>query len=777
MSAGHALQVLDFPQVIERLAAHCQSALGVRLAAELEPEYTLEALTGRLQETLEAAAYLNKDLLPGLGGLADVGPEVEKASKGATLDGETLWRIGQSLLTIVTLRAALERQEVAPTLAAMAQQLPNESVLADRLTRSLDGDGSVRDEASSELTRLRNQIRKNTQRLSERIQSYTSGANREYLSDPIVTQRQGRYVIPVKSEHRGKIRGLVHDTSASGQTVFIEPMEVVEMGNQLREAEAAERAEVSRILGDLSSRIGAVGIGIRDGIQLAGELDLIFAKARYGFAEDGCVPEIGPAATISIRRGRHPLLDVKIAIPLSLEIPADQTGILITGPNTGGKTVSMKTIGLFIAMAHCGMMVPASAVQVGPFTGIWADIGDEQSLEQSLSTFSGHIRNIATALREVTPGGLVILDEVGAGTDPAEGAALAKAILLAIQRAGAKVVASTHYGELKVFAGATEGFINCSMEFDVKSLRPTYQLLVGSPGSSHALRIAERVGLPKHVIQLAEQQGDATEADLNKMVEQLEIAHKRAIKAQSEADRLTHRLKQVEQEAERKIQEADEARRRAKKEAAQAVEDELRTIRLEAAEVLERVKKAAKPDAAQAARESLRALDSRGQRLAGQLRPQETRNDAVVQRGSRVKVVGYSQVGTVLEEPSNGKVRIQIGPMKMEVRLNQLELVAAETTRPKFAHKKNMQLEKLQTSTMEIDLRGERAEDAEQKLAKFIDDALLAGLPTVRILHGKGDGILRAVTRAMMATHPGITSFRDGQPEEGGAGVTFAVLD
>ncbi len=495
LTMNHALRVLEFDSVLQRLASHCETEQGADLARAMEPEFDSNEIW-RLQDlTKEAYDLLGVANLPSLGAVRDDRQAVERAAKGGSVDGETLYRIGEALGAMRNLKGVVcARNNPFPLLADIAVVLPEITELERKLHDSLDGNGEVKESASPELGTLRRKRTSLGQRAVEKMQSYLSGKLRDSLSDPIYTVRDGRYVLPVKAEHKGKIRGIVHDTSGSGQTVYVEPEDVLQIGNQIREAEAAERAEVARILANLSSRVGARSREILAGYEAAGQLDFILAKAREGYASRSCLPTRLPGHQVEIRKGRHPELDPDTAIPLTTELGLNADAVLITGPNTGGKTVAMKTVGLFVVMAQCRMMLPASEVRLGHFTQVWADIGDEQSLQQSLSTFSGHIKNIAEALKFIKPGALVLLDEVGAGTDPAEGAALAIALLNRFVESGAKVMASTHYGELKVFATNSPRFMNASMEFDVKSLRPTYRLMMGTPGASHALRIAERYG-------------------------------------------------------------------------------------------------------------------------------------------------------------------------------------------------------------------------------------------------------------------------------------------
>ncbi|MBS1706929.1 MAG: endonuclease MutS2 [Armatimonadetes bacterium] len=780
----HALRVIEFGRVLDQLASHCETEPGARLAWAETPRWDYEAVVALQTETSEAYTLLGRLSMPSLSGISDVQNPCRRAARGGTLDGTSLYRIGATLSTMRQVKAACTSSgEALPNLMPILLRMPEDVRLESKLMDSLDGDGEVRDSASQELQRLRQTKRTTAARVLERIQSYATGKTRDLLSDPIFTTREGRYVVPLKAENRGKLKGIVHDTSASGQTLFVEPQDVVELGNALREAEAAERAEVARILQSLSDWVGKIGDQIAAGVLAAGELDLILARARLGYAQHGCLLRLTGGNRIEITSGRHPLIEPEKVVPISIDVGSHADGLLITGPNTGGKTVAIKLVGLFVAMAQCGMMLPADRVELGPFRRIWADIGDEQSLQQSLSTFSAHVKNIATALQSLDEGHLVLLDEVGAGTDPAEGSALAKAILLAIQAARAKVLASTHYGELKVFAYQNEGFENASMEFDVKTLRPTYKLLMGSPGASHALKIAQRYGMPDSVIQAAENAAGSTQRDVSAMLERLEQAEKRARKAQSESDRLTSKLRQVEAETDKKLREADENRRSARKRAAEELEEALRKLRLEAQTIFDEIKANPTQQGIQLARERLKKLQAEGTEQVAELRPQETRAPnpvPTVQKGDKVRVSGYNMGGIVLEPPRDGQAYVQIGSIKMRFALDQLEVDTAKSivSHPvhKPAAKKSLGLQKLQSSSAEIVLIQMRAEVAGEALDRFLDDSILAGMPSVRIVHGKGEGILRSLTHDRLKRHRGVSSFREGEPGEGGSGVTIAYF-
>lgn len=778
---NHALAVLEFDAIRERLARHCETELAVALAAELEPQFEADAVWNLLDATTEAYRVLADGSPPALSAVRDYRNGLNRASKGATLGAAELFGIAESLSAMRAWRGFLSnRRSDFPKLWMHVEAFPELKLLEEQILGAIEPSGDLRDSASPELARIRQRKTTIGARILDRIQSYTSGRARELLSDPIYTIRDGRYVVPVKSENRGKIRGIVHDTSSSGQTVYVEPEEVLQLGNQLREIEAAERDEIGRILGMLSAKVGKSGTEITRGVESAGDLDFLLSKARLAFAMKAAAPQKSAGHGVSIEGGKHPLLDPSAVVPLTLSVGFDFQGLLITGPNTGGKTVAIKTVGLLVLMAQSGLYVPAIDFRLGPVTQVWADIGDEQSIQQSLSTFSGHIKNIADAVKNVRSGALVLFDEVGAGTDPAEGAALAKAILTSLRDSGAIMVASTHYGELKAFAFSAEGFRNAAMEFDVKSLKPTYRLLMGAPGASHALRIAERYGLPRSVIDAAKEGLSEEHQELGKLLEQLENAQKRARIAQSEADRRIHDLKQAEKRAAEKLAEADEIRKNVHAKASQAVEDALREIRGEAAKVFEELKSAPRSQQAMdAARGKLRDVQEYGEAAKGDFAPARNRpalvSDKVLRKGMNVRVTSYNQDGVLLGDPANGSVQVQVGALKLSLPVSDLVPITAKEA-SKGKPRTNVGLHKAQTASTEIHLRALRAEDAMDELERFIDDAVLAGLPSLRIVHGKGEGILRKLTQDYLRRHPHIASFRDGESGEGGHGVTIAVI-
>jgi len=782
----HALRVLEFDAIRQRLGYNCETPIGAALAEELEPSFDAAEVWRLLEETREGMDLIARQQPPSLGALRDPRQALDRAKKGAVLGGDQIFQIADSLYAMRSLREAIKTKRTDyPVLWRHVEFLPDHKRLEDQIFDSLESGGMVKDGASPHLASLRQKKRSASQRIQDRIQSYTTGSTRDLLSDPIYTVRDGRYVIPVKAENKGKIRGIVHDTSSTGATVFIEPEEILQLGNALREIEAAEKTEEQRILAALSAKAGAVADEAIPGIEQAGFVDFLLAKAKLGYDLKGTIPQPLRSTGIKIQGGRHPLLDPMVAIPLDIEIyapnieqssnPAIQqsTGsVLITGPNTGGKTVAIKTVGLFALMAQSGIPAPALDVRLGPFSQVWADIGDEQSLQQSLSTFGGHIKNIAAALSGLKPGALVLLDEIGAGTDPAEGAALAQALLLEMHRRGAAILASTHYGELKAFAYNTPGFQNAAMEFDVKSLRPTYRLLMGAPGASQALRIAERYGISKEVVDKAREGLGEQQQSIADMLEKLDLAQKQARIAQGEADRRLADLKHKEREAEKKLAEAKEVREHAHARAQEAIEAALREIRLEAARLFDELKRAPDQKAVGKVRQDLKGLQEVGTDFAKELAPRrEQAPPSGITKGMSVRIEGYNQIGTVVDEPRAGTATVQVGALKMTVPADSLRPAAAPGPDHRRAEA-NLRLQKAQTASTEIHLRAMRAEDAERELERFIDDAVLAGLDSARVVHGKGEGILRKLTQDYLRRHPHVKSFRSADASEGGDGVT-----
>jgi DNA mismatch repair protein MutS2 len=766
-----ALKILDFQLIRNRLEAWCESAMGSEIALSLQPSFAEQEIWEQLDQTAEAFDLLGTNPPPNINGVHDVRGPLKLASKGAMLGGSEIYQIGYAHSAIRTMREYLEK---AQTKKIAFVGLESDPKIEREILFAFESDGSIKDEASPALGELRRKKRTAQARIIERIQAHTSGPNRDLLSDPIYTVRQGRYVIPLKAEYKGRIKGIIHDTSATGSTIFLEPDDVLNAANAARQIETQEREEEKRLLTLFSRKVGNIATITIGALTELGKVDITFAKARLGAEMRAQVPIRISGHHIEVKSGRHPLLDPNSVIPTDIELGGEQS-VLITGPNTGGKTVAIKAVGLFVAMMQSGLLPPALHCRFGHFTQLWADIGDEQSIEQSLSTFSAHLKNIASALNNLKPGALILLDEIGAGTDPAEGAALAQSILLEFQSKGGTVLASTHYGELKAFAFSTEGFINASMEFDQKTLRPTYRLILGAAGASQALRIAERYGIQPHVVERAKEGLSTQQRDIAEMLQNLENAQKQARAAQSEADRKLSELKQLEAVAERKLQDAEDIRKRANERAKDAIDSELRNIRIEAEELFEQVKKG--KGTVQDAREKIRAIDHKGKHLAKPFQPKKTveSTQVALKKGDHVSVLGFQQNGVLLEDPSGREVLVQMGIAKMKIDIRKLIPTGANPTQA-TSNKHKLSLNKTMNARTEITLRHKRAEEAIQELERFIDDALLGNVPWVRIVHGKGEGVLRQVTQEFLRKHKDVKSVRDGDATEGGQGVTIATF-
>ena len=745
--------------------------MGSEIALSLQPSFAEQEIWEQLDQTAEAFDLLGTNPPPNINGVHDVRGPLKLASKGAMLSGNEIYQIGYAHSAIRTMREYLEK---AQTKKIAFVGLESDPKIEREILFAFESDGSIKDEASPALGELRRKKRTAQARIIERIQAYTSGPNRDLLSDPIYTVRQGRYVIPLKAEYKGRIKGIIHDTSATGSTIFLEPDDVLNAANAARQIETQEREEEKRLLTLFSRKVGNIATITIGALTELGKVDITFAKARLGAEMRAQVPIRTSGHHIEVKSGRHPLLDPNSVIPTDIELGGEQS-VLITGPNTGGKTVAIKAVGLFVAMMQSGLLPPALHCRFGHFTQLWADIGDEQSIEQSLSTFSAHLKNIASALNNLKHGALILLDEIGAGTDPAEGAALAQSILLEFQSKGGTVLASTHYGELKAFAFSTEGFINASMEFDQKTLRPTYRLILGAAGASQALRIAERYGIQPHVVERAKEGLSTQQRDIAEMLQNLENAQKQARAAQSEADRKLSELKQLEAVAERKLQDAEDIRKRANERAKDAIDSELRNIRIEAEELFEQVKKG--KGTVQDAREKIRAIDHKGKHLAKPFQPKKTveSTQVALKKGDHVSVLGFQQNGVLLEDPSGREVLVQMGIAKMKIDIRKLIPTGAKPTQA-TSNKHKLSLNKTMNARTEITLRHKRAEEAIQELERFIDDALLGNVPWVRIVHGKGEGVLRQVTQEFLRKHKDVKSVRDGDATEGGQGVTIATF-
>ncbi len=779
---NHALKVLEFDRIQERLAKEAETELGQGYCLNLEPLYEEDAVWQLLSETQEAIQLITLAAPPSLFALINLQAELEFVQKGGQLGGKEIIAIGNAIRATRLLRQYFERhQPHVQLLKDLSMGLPVLAKLEDQVFASIAGDGEVLDSASPLLAETRRLIVQSRQRIVERIQAHASGKYRDYLSDPIYTSRFGRYVLPVKAEHKGKVKGIVHDSSSSGATLYVEPEDILEMGNRVRSLEGTEREEVQRVLTVLSGKVGSEAGRISAGMLAASQIDFVFAKARLSIEFRGNMPNKGTRGSIELEGARYPLLAEQSVVPLDIKV-SHYENLVVTGPNTGGKTVAIKNVGIAAAMAQCGIFPKARHCKLGPFSGIFADIGDEQSLQQSLSTFSGHIRNVASALATAEPYALVLIDELGAGTDPAEGSALAKAILIEFQRKECAILASSHFGELKAFAFETKGFSNASMEFDSKSLSPTYRLIMGAAGASHAFKIAEKYGLPKRVVEDAKVQIDQGQVQISQLMEELDLAAKRARNAQSAADREAALLQKQLAEASATRQSLEELQSNLRAKTMQDLEVALRQVRLEANRVLDEARGKLSSSDIQKLKTEVGNLESKARKKLGRLnlgglpQRQSTTAPKAYQVGEFVKVLRFNQTGTLLEVSSQEGL-VQVGALKIRLNLAEIE-PAPSPARALTGNRQlsEMKLQKAFSVSPEITIRKMRVDQAELVLMKYLDDAVLAGLDRVRIVHGKGEGILRSVTESILRSHPQISRFYRGDATEGGDGVTIAVI-
>lgn len=793
-----SLQTLEFPKILERLAGYTDFSAGRALALSLTPTSDLREAQESLRETAEARALLASRGALSVGSARDVRPLLPRARRGEVLSPNELLDVRATLLAGRTLRATLSRLgSQYPRLAEIASRIEPCQHLIAEIGRCLNERGEVLDSASEALARIRRELREAHDRLLATLERLVTNPNNlPYLQEPIVTQRGGRYVIPLKAEHKGRIPGLVHDQSASGATLFIEPLATVELNNAWRERQLEEEREIRRILAELTDLVADEALYVERTVEALAALDLAFAKAKYAEAIHAVEPELvafksakgaiegetptGPAlyhpgSAIDLRRARHPLLDPATVVPIDVHLGDDYFILVITGPNTGGKTVSLKTVGLLACMAQAGLAIPAAeGSRLSVFSGIYADIGDEQSIEQSLSTFSSHMTNIIGILQEADEHSLVLLDELGAGTDPEEGSALARALLSHLLARRITTLATTHYSELKVYAHATPGVRNASVEFDLETLAPTYELTIGLPGRSNALAIARRLGLDEAIIAAAQGMIQPGSLQAEGLLAEIKAAREAALKAQAEAEAARRDAEVLRRELAIRLVNI-EAERLAILNAARAqAQAELEAARAEIARA--RARLAAHEAHARELAEAQAALARQAEALPimEPPTPPAPTPSGPLQVGDLVWVPSLQASGEVTALAGD-EAEVQMGAIRLRLPQDRLEL----RERPRLAPAGEQGVERLPlppSPGMELDLRGLRAEDVPSRLDKYLDAAFRAGLPWVRIIHGKGTGVLRQVVRQRLAGHPLVAEQRAGDPQEGGDGVTIARL-
>jgi DNA mismatch repair protein MutS2 len=779
---------LELEQVLERLARHASFSAGRERALASRPALDIETANQLLRETGQGRLLLDRHSEVSIGGARDVRPLAEDAARGITLLPETILAVRSTLQSARFIRRSLSRMaEELPDLVRIAGRMDDGGGLIDAISRVLNDEGAIFDSASPKLAALRVEVRVTQDRLLARLQR-TLTEHASQLQEPIITQRAGRYVIPLRAEFKGRLRGIIHDQSSSGATLFVEPLAVVELGNRWREAVLEEQEEIRRILAELSAKIGEQRDSLCQTVDALADFDAAMARARYSEELNAAAAELveipetpdGEFTPLLLYSARHPLLDPGTVVPIDIALRPGVKALVITGPNTGGKTVALKTAGLLALMTRCGMHIPAGAgSKTAFFDSVFADIGDEQSIEQSLSTFSAHIGQIIRILASATPRSLVILDELGAGTDPQEGAGLARAILSALLRRGIPTLVATHYPELKAFAYNTPGAENASMEFDLRTLQPTYRLVLGLPGRSNALAIARRLGLSEEILAEARSMVDAGDLEADRLLENIQRERETARRQRADAEKLNaralqrertlaHRLNAIGEEREAIL---DEARTQAGKE----LEDllgELRDLRRRAgsaaAQELQQI--------AAEARELEEKIERKTEKRTVEISAAPSRNPRI---GETVRMKGLGVSG-IITGREDDRYEIQLGALRIRADRGDFILPDQPPAPAPPAAVKSSPLRIVSSKPspgLELDLRGKLVEDGLIELERYIDSAALAGLPWVRIIHGKGSGRMRTAVREALHGHPQVASIETPAENEGGEGVTIVRLE
>ena len=780
-----SLTKLELDKVLVLLADHASSPAAKERCLAVQPLDDAEDIRLLQAQTSAACKLITLKGSPSFGGIADVGASLSRADRGGCLSPEELLRVATVLKAARTAKEYAEGDAVESGLDIFFRQLTPNKFFEERIFTSILSKDEIADAASSELASIRRKIRQQSSKIRESLQKIiTSPTYAKILQEPIVTIRSDRFVVPVKAECKSQLPGLVHDVSSSGSTFFIEPMSAVNGNNELRELFVAERKEIERILAELSAEAAARRESIDLNYEMLVTLDCIFARAKLSFAMHGIEPVIRTDGKLELKCARHPLIDAKKVVPISLSLGIDFDTMVITGPNTGGKTVTLKTIGLLTLMAECGLHIPADdGSSIAIFETVLADIGDEQSIEQSLSTFSSHMRNIVEILQVCDRDSLILFDELCAGTDPAEGAALAIALIEFCRKCGAKVATTTHYAELKLYAMRTEGVINASCEFNVETLQPTYRLLIGIPGKSNAFAISRRLGLDEKIIEEAHSMVSQNDVNFEDVLTQLEQQRQQMEQAKVEAERLrmeTEKQKEKSDEYYAQIKaERDKAVQQARKEAQYIIEDARRTAN-NVYEELKQLRKQAKDGAfVEGSNEKQAALRRSLNEAEGKLREkQEVRQRPAASRairvGDTVELLKFGSKATVLAVNKDGSYQLQAGIMKVNAKPDEVYLLENET---KAKAKKLMEgkVRDLKSAAQpELDIRGMAVDEAMPVLANFLDAAYMGNLPNARIIHGKGTGVLRKAVQDELRRCKYVKSFRLGVYGEGEDGVTIA---
>lgn len=781
------LRVLEYNKIIERLTDKATSEQGRKLTAALEPMTDLEAIEKAQTETADALGYLFRKGSTSFGGNKDLGMCIRSLEIGSTLSIAELLRIAAFLENVNRIKSygRKEREDTpADSLDEYFESLEPLTPLSNEIRRCILSEEEIADDASPALKKIRRSMTIANDRIHSQLASMISGSCRTYLQDAVVTMRNNRYCIPVKSEYKGQVQGMVHDQSSTGSTFFIEPAAVVNLNNELRELEIKEQEEIAVILADLSAQAGAYTELLTGNQKAMTALDFIFAKAALALEQNATMPVFNTEHQIRIRQGRHPLLDKKKVVPIDIQLGIDFDLLVITGPNTGGKTVSLKTVGLLTLMGQAGLHIPAlDRSELSIFEEVYADIGDEQSIEQSLSTFSSHMTNIVSILQQADGNSLCLFDELGAGTDPTEGAALAISVLDHLHGRGIRTMATTHYSELKVYALSTPFVENASCEFSVETLRPTYRLLIGIPGKSNAFAISSKLGLPDHIIEDAKRHITEDKESFEDLLANLENSRVTIEKERLEIAGYKEEVKALKQKLEAKQEKIDQAKEKILRQANEEAREILQNAKELADETIRVFQKAE-------AGISIKDLEKSRQKVRDKISEKNEKltlkNDkpthkvlkpTQIKPGDSVKVVSMGLKGTVSSLPDkNGNLFVQCGIIRSKVSLNDLVLIEEETINTGKMQRSSsgkLKMSKSYSISTEINLLGRTVDEALSELDKYLDDAYLAHLPSVRVVHGKGTGALRNAVHNYLRKNRVVKSYRLGEYGEGDAGVTI----
>lgn len=787
-----ALRVLEFNKIIDLLKSKASSSLGMRYIEKLIPSSDYNEVKSSLEETSEAQAILIKRGGIGLQGIYDIEDKAKRANVGSSLDPGSLIMIADTLRVARILKNNLSSSEEEdfnfPIIQSLSNSLYTYRDIEDAIFNAIISEVEISDNASSTLRDVRRRIVQKNQSIRSKLNSIISSTTyQKYLQDAIISVRGDRFVVPVKAEYRSQVSGIVHDQSSSGATLFIEPMSIVDMNNELRQLRLQEQEEIERILAELSAMVGEICEELLSNQEILGRLDFAFAKGKLSIQMKAVEPTLNEDKYINIKNGRHPLLEKDKVVPNTVYLGREFHTLVITGPNTGGKTVTIKTVGLFALMTQSGLHIPADfGSSMCVYDNIFADIGDEQSIEQSLSTFSSHMTNIVSILKDVTEDSLVIFDELGAGTDPIEGAALAIAILEDVHMAGGKCIATTHYSEIKNYALTKDGVENAAVEFDLDTLSPTYRLLIGVPGKSNAFEISQKLGLSDYVITRAKEFINTDNIALEDVLQNVEKNRIKAIEEREEAEKLKLEIERLKNEYDEKISKITTQKEKIMEQARQEAFRVTRQAKEEVDNIIKELRALEEEKASKEKNQQIEALRKELSSSMGSLQPTvksmivpKVANKEIkdLKAGEEVKVITLNQQGTVVSVDKNKKEAVvQIGIMKMNLPFKSLKRIKKDVKTTVTKSTRNIIKSKSGRVKSEVDLRGMNLEEAIMEVEKYLDDAYVAGLESVTVIHGIGTGVLKSGLQDILKRNRHVKSQRGGQYGEGGAGVTIVTL-